>query len=579
MKKALKLFALIRPHGLSYGTAFALLAVATALILLLPQKVGELIGLISVPSGRIDKAALWSAGVEIGVIVVAQAIFAAGYGYVVGRVAERIGNELRGRFFRALIAEPISVADPRQAGAIANQFVSDLAMIQAGLSDALVTFVRHSLFTLGALGAMFTINARMALITLGSAGLVAGVCAAFIFVATRVMTQMQVERAGIVSLLLEASNNKYAIQAFRTSGYFHARFEERIARAFAVISRYLRITAIINPVALTVLTVAAFGVVSFAVDEIVAGRLEVADLVTFLTYVLILVAAIVQAAVTGGQLRLGGVMVEKHRELLFAPPEPAHDPDRARPAASDAPPPGFLFADVDYRYPGAPTPALSGASFTIPAGKTTALVGESGAGKSTIALLLLGLAKPAAGSIEIVPAAGAGAERPEVAVVPQNPFLFAATVSDNIVFGRTGIDAAMVQRAARMAQIDGHIATLEEGYRHWVEENGQNFSRGQQQRLALARALVGSPKVLVLDEATASLDVGSERAIRLALKEIAGQSTVLVIAHQGDLLTDVDHVIVLSGGKVVYEGAPDGARSGSNGPMLPSQIRSATLAR
>jgi ATP-binding cassette, subfamily B, bacterial len=578
MKKVLKLFALIRPYGLSYGTAFALLAVATALILLLPQKVGELIGLIADSGGRIDKAALWSAGVEVGIIVVAQAIFASGYGYVVSRVGERIGNALRSRFFRALIAEPMSVSDPRQSGAIANQFVSDLAIIQSGLSDSLVGFTRHSLFTLGALAAMFTINARMALITLASAAIVAGVCSAFIFVATRVMTQMQIERGSIVSLLIEASNNKYAIQAFRTNAYFHGRFEKRIARAFAVIARYLKITALINPVALTVLTVAAFVVVSFAVDEIVAGRLEVASLVTFLTYVLILVAAIVQVAVTAGQLQLAGAMVEKHEELLFAAPEPALDPARAVSTAANARPPGYRFANVDYSYSGASKAALSGASFTIPAGRTTALVGESGAGKSTIALLLLGLAKPTAGTIEVV-ADGAWADGPQVAVVPQNPFLFAATITDNIVFGRPGIDTAGVRRAAQMAQIAGHIESLDEGYANWVEENGQNFSRGQQQRIALARALAGSPTMLVLDEATASLDVGSERAIRLALKQVAGQSTILIIAHQGDLLTDVDHLIVLSAGKIVYEGAPGDRLADLNALSLAPQLRSTHPAR
>jgi ABC-type multidrug transport system fused ATPase/permease subunit len=197
---------------------------------------------------------------------------------------------------------------------------------------------------------------------------------------------------------------------------------------------------------------------------------------------------------------------------------------------------------------------LNEVSFSIPAGKITAIVGESGAGKSTVVALLANLLQPATGAVYC--AAGSG----QIALVPQNCFLFSDSIRENIRFGRHWLTDEQVERAACAAQIHQFILGLPDRYNHQIEEGGANFSRGQQQRIALARALCGQPSVLLMDEATASMDVISERAIRHVLQRLRGSMTIVVIAHKGEMLSDVDHLIVLDQGNIVYEGKPECAQ-------------------
>ena len=203
---------------------------------------------------------------------------------------------------------------------------------------------------------------------------------------------------------------------------------------------------------------------------------------------------------------------------------------------------------------------LSDLSFGIPAGKVTAIVGESGAGKSTVASIICGLYQPKEGWVEVLGADGEPTGlRPDVlgariAIVPQEPFLFAGTILENITFGPNPSADAQAHQAAAAARIHDYILGLSGGYHAGIEEAGKNLSRGQRQRLAIARALAGNPSVIVMDEATASLDVVSERAIKAVIDDLRGSVTFVIIAHQGALLTGVDHCVALSRGTVRAEG-------------------------
>lgn len=588
---------LIRGYGQLYVIAFLLLAMATGMFLLLPQKLGEFIELVSLAPSEIDLDSIQRLGVQIAIIALAQAVLSSGYTFTINKAAEKIGNDLRNRFFKNLLVRSWANDGEDQAGSTATQFVSDLSLIQGGLGDTLLSFFRHSLFTVGALTLMFVINPYMAGITLASAAAVAAVCTLFILAANRVMARMQLERASIVALLVESVTNKYAIQAFQVSDYFEDRFQSRVKSSYRVISRYYAITALVNPVAMVVFIAAAFVVIYSGIREISAGNLSVGDLVSFISYVLILIAAIVQAGVTWGKIQLSHKMWDKHAALL-APPESVPETDieainQATPnlnlfeyrdtqsngadeCGDIVPPIGLRFENVEFAYPSSSAATLRGSSFSIPAGKTTVLFGVSGAGKSTIAALLIGLIAPSRGQILDFGEGQIARLDDSIAIVPQKPFLFAGTIEENIVFGREGYSINDIRRAAKMAQIDTHIQSLDDGYDSWVSEGGQNLSRGQQQRIALARALIARPRFLILDEATASMDVASEKALKKTLGKLSGSVTVLIIAHQGDLISNADHLVLLADGKAIYEGAPEGARGVKDAPMFPAQLLAPT---
>ncbi|MFV2072658.1 MAG: ABC transporter ATP-binding protein [Thermoanaerobaculales bacterium] len=566
MRSVLRLLALARVHWRVYAVAVLAIAIGTGCFLLVPRKMGEFVEALShLTDARLD-VALFRPAIDIAGLLILQALFTAVYSYLVAIASERIVNDLRGAFFSNLVSRPLDEASPKQLGAIASEFASDLAVIQAGLSDTLTGFLRHAIFTIGAVTALFFVDFWMTAISLAGVGIISLVILAFVKLATKAVVSVQRYRARTVSLLIEAATNAYVIQAYDRIDYMDARFVERLEETFARVKRHLRLMAFMNPVTLVVFAVIISGTLALGILAVREGRLSVADLVSYFTYAVVLVASVSQIGQLAGRLYQSGVLFEKHGELLSPiAADPAARPGQfILPGDSALPAPrestfGYVLENVAFSYPGTEHLALSDVSFAVPAGLVTAIIGESGAGKSTVAGLFCGVFRPTSGTIRFIDRDGNAIEPPSrgrIAVVPQEPSLFAGTVSENISFGRPGLGTADIERAAREAQIHDHIRGLPGGYEAGVEEGGRNFSRGQQQRLALARALVGRPRLLILDEATASVDVVTEDAIKTAIQALRGEATIVVIAHQGKLLTEVDHLIVLDRGRLATSGPP-----------------------
>jgi ATP-binding cassette, subfamily B, bacterial len=547
------------------------LILGTGCMLLVPSKIGELVAALSEMSGEQPSSEqLFRPAAEIAGLLILQALLAAVSSYVISHTSEHVINGLRVDFFRNLISRPLDEAGPKQLGQIASEFASDLVVIQGGLSETLINFLRHALFSVGAVAALFLVDFRMTALSLAGVGVIALVIVGFIKLATKAVVSVQKYRARTVALLLESASNAYVIQAYGRIDYMNSRFVERLDQTFARVKRQLRLVALMNPVTLVVFAVIIYATLAYGLAAVRDGRLSVAELVSYLTWAVILVVSVSMFGQLAGRLHQSGILFEKHsallsptaadpatrRDLLFGPADPAV-------SAEGKPAVGYALEKVSFSYPDAELPALFDVSFEIPAGQVTAIIGESGAGKSTAAGLLCGVYFPTSGSLRFIDGAGATVPPPsrhDLAVVPQEPFLFAGTVFDNIGFGREGVSPSDVEWAARQAQIHDHIRDLPGGYRAGVEEGGRNFSRGQQQRLALARALVARPRLLVLDEATASVDVVTERAIKTTIQALRGQATIVIIAHQGELLADVDHLVVLDRGRLVQAGPP--SRSG-----------------
>jgi ATP-binding cassette subfamily B protein/subfamily B ATP-binding cassette protein MsbA len=297
--------------------------------------------------------------------------------------------------------------------------------------------------------------------------------------------------------------------------------------------------------------------VSYGVKEVVAQTITVAQFVTYITYAVFMVATVGQVGLLFGRMKQGAAMYLKHQHRF-------EHQNQLKYAANanvtiSAQQVGINIENVSFGYNQQQPPILSEISIAIKAGETTALIGQSGVGKSTMAGLLCGLFTAAQGRLFLVDNLGHKVLNyppppNTIAIVPQEPFLFSGTFAENIAFGRSDIPAHKIKTAAKQACIDDFIRQQTDGYQTLLDEAGNNLSRGQKQRIAIARALAGDPSILILDEATASLDRASEQAISQTLNDIQGKVTVVIIAHQGQLLDNVQNIILLEQGHVAYCG-------------------------
>jgi subfamily B ATP-binding cassette protein MsbA len=288
---------------------------------------------------------------------------------------------------------------------------------------------------------------------------------------------------------------------------------------------------------------------------ILAGRMTVGDLVMYVLFVGMMVAPLVQIASIGTQISEAFAGLDRIREIRGKPTEDQEDAARDPLAEVDG---DVVFEDVTFAYD-ANVPVLRNVSFRAPAGTTTALVGPSGAGKSTLIGLVMAFNHPSAGRILVdghdLSRVRLRDYRGQLGVVMQDNFLFDGTIRDNIAFAKPGATDAEVAAAGRVAHCDEFVNRFEKGYDTIVGERGVKLSGGQRQRVAIARAIVADPRILILDEATSSLDSESEALIRDGLRSLRRGRTTFVIAHRLSTIQSADQILVLDGGRIVECGS------------------------
>src|SRR5262245_36930813 len=287
----------------------------------------------------------------------------------------------------------------RPLGRIASEFSSDLALVQDGISVKVVDFFRHAIFTAGALVAIFYIDFRMTLFALVAVLLVAGVVLAFMRSGAKAIVAVQQQRAKLVSVLVESASNAYVIQAFGRIQFMEGRFAEELRRTFERIRKHALLMAAMSPVSLIVFSCLMVVAIAYGVEELRVGRVQLAGLLSYFTYTLMLTASVTQVGYIGGQIRQAGAILMKHRESLREIQSlPISGLRRANSKARG--PLEAHFQGVTYSYTGAELPALRDVSFSIPSGSVTGVSGESGAGKSTVVGVLANLLKPQVGYVE-----------------------------------------------------------------------------------------------------------------------------------------------------------------------------------
>lgn len=467
-----------------------------------------------------------------------------------------VETDLRSRLVEHLQRLPISFHREWQSGQLLARATSDARAVGGFIGNSLVYLAAHAVTTLGVAIVLVCLNASLAALALG-------LTVPFAIAAVRFNRRMRSVAAssrqalgGVTSVVEESVGGVQVLHALGREEHVVARLAnasqaQRSAGLQGVRLREIHIPILTFGPALIVAAVIGLGGL-----QVIEGHLTVGTLVAFIQYLTLVLLPLRIAALHLAKAQEAVAAGRRVLEVLDIRPGLVDPPDGRRlPLITGQ----VRFQGVSFTYPRAATPALSEASFTVEPGETLALVGSTGSGKSTIAGLLLRLADPTAGRILLdgtdIRTVTLSSLRQQLGAVFEEPMLFGASVRDNIAFGSPGADEAQVRWAAQAAGAHSFIADFPKGYATGLREEGLSLSAGQRQRIALARALLSRPRILVLDDPFSNVDLATEEELKQNLQALFRPHTVVLIAHRLTTLTLADRVLFLEGGRVRATGA------------------------
>jgi ABC-type multidrug transport system fused ATPase/permease subunit len=488
---------------------------------------------------------------------VASLVTSSAQTYFTGWTGERILADLRNRLFRHLQRLSLGYYERNRAGVIISRLTNDVDALDQLVTDGVTTLVQSTLFLFGTAIILFFLDWRLALATLAVMPLMAIATALFRARSSRAYRAVR-DRLGLVTATLaEDIGGIRVVQAFRREKRNQRNFEEvnahyREANEQTVLLNGLYFPFVDFLSALATAVVIGYGGWLASRDEISVGTL-----LAFVLYLSNFFDPVQQLSQLYNTFLAAVAALDKIMDVIDEEPEV-----RDRRGARDLPPirGDVRFDHVRFGYGNGPD-VLHGIDLDVPAGTTVALVGHTGAGKSTIAKLLARFYDPRDGAITIdgvdLRDVTQASLRRQLGVVPQEGFLFAGTVRDNIAFGRPDATPEQVASAARAVGAHDFVMALEDGYETNLQERGTRLSLGQRQLVAFARALLADPRILILDEATSSVDIGTERKIEEALRTLLSDRTAFVIAHRLSTIRNADLIVVLEHGRVIEQGTHD----------------------
>ncbi|MDA0700449.1 MAG: ABC transporter ATP-binding protein [bacterium] len=473
---------------------------------------------------------------------------------VVSVAAQRAIMDMRRRVQERVTRLPIRFFDGTRSGVLISRIMTDAEGIRNLVGTGIIQLVGGVLTAGLALGVLFYLNWQLTAAILGFL-IVFGAAMTVAFSLPRPIFRERGEiNAQVTGRLAETLGGIRVVKAYRMEAREQQVFGEGVERVFANVKR--SITGTSATTAFAAVIVGAVGVLMILVGgrAILAGAMTLGDLVMYAAFVSILAAPVVQIAAIGTQVSEAFAGLDRIRGLMAEPTEDDDDADRAALPRLH----GDVEVDgVGFAYePG--SPVLKGVSFRAPAGTTTALVGSSGSGKSTLVSLIMAFNRPDTGRITVdghdLAGVKLGDYRRQLGVVLQENFLFDGTVADNIRFARPDATPAEVEAVGRLAHAHDFVSGFPDGYDTVVGERGIKLSGGQRQRIAIARALLADPRILILDEATSSLDSESEALIQAGLERLRHGRTSFVIAHRLSTIRRADQILVLESGEIVERG-------------------------
>lgn len=543
----------LRPYLRHVAAALLALIVAAATLLSLGQGLRFLIdqGLTSGNAHLLNSALLVLLGATVLLAAASYARFS-----LVSWIGERVVADLRRDVFGHLVRLSPAFFEVNRTGEVLSRLTTDTTLLQVVIGSAVSVGLRNALLAAGGTVMLLVSSAKLTGLVVLFVPLVIVPIIVIGRLVRRLSSKAQERVADVSAYANEALGAVRVMQAFTHEDVDRSRFAERVEEAFGTSVRRIRARAMLTAFVI-LLVFSAVGVILWMGGKaVIAGTMTGGELSAFIFYAVVVAGSVGAVSEVVGDLQRAAGATERLLELLGTRPE------IAAPAAPVTLPPArgeVRFENVSFRYPTRPdSRALDGFSLAVQPGETVALVGPSGAGKTTVFQLLLRFYDPDEGTVRFdgidLRDADPAALRFRMGLVPQEPVIFSGTVIENIRYGRPDASEADVAAAAGAAAALGFIEELPERMRTELGERGVRLSGGQRQRIAIARAILRDPALLLLDEATSSLDAESERLVQHALDRLMAGRTTIVIAHRLATVLKADRIVVLDKGRIVASG-------------------------
>jgi ABC-type multidrug transport system fused ATPase/permease subunit len=546
-----RLLRFLHPYRVGVAWSFVFAAGAIGATVLIPFFTGRAINSIR---GH-DRHTLATWAIVIVAAGVGRLVLSVLRRLVAGRVSLGVEMDLRNRLYGQLQRLELSFFDRQQTGQLMSRATVDLQSVRFFLGYGLV-FIAQSLLTIVlAAAAMFVLQPGLAAMSLAPVPLVVLIAQRYGKESRPALQEAQQRIAELTADAEENISGVRVVKAFAQEDRQLERFQHSVGRVFSQQMYATRIQARYTPLISFLPNLGLAVILLVGGRDVISGSLNLGNFTAFYGYLLILISPMR----TLGYMLSAAQRATASGARIFQVLD--RDPAMTTPEGAPALPPGdgeVRFDGVELTFAGAPRPALHDIDLEIEAGETVALVGAMGSGKTALVSLLPRLYDVTAGSVRIdgadVRRVDPDSLRHQIAVVTDDPFLFSATVHENIAYGHPDATREEVEHAARAAQADSFIRALPQGYDTLVGERGLTLSGGQRQRLAIARAIAANPRILILDDATSSVDASTEQEIKLALRAVMAGRTTFIVAHRLSTIALADEIIVLEEGTVAARG-------------------------
>ena len=551
MKEFANILKYARPYTKSIVFAFVCLILTSMISLALPLIVRNMINAVVVLK---NSDLLNSLTRDLVIIILFQAAFAVTHNYILGFIGHRVTADFRIELFSHIQSLSLRFFQGRRVGEILSRMSSDITVIQNALVSIPVAVLRQTITLVGALAIIFYLNWKLT-------GLILLVLPPLMLFARifgkrlrNLSEKVQDKIAQALVVLEEVASSIKIVKSYTREPYEKKRFENEVESAFEQSIGKVRISSSFGPLILGLTFLVSTILIWYGGQQVMQGTTTPGELAAFFLYALIMAGPIGTFVKIYTQLQETLGAMRRVNEILDTKPL-VNNPKNAVKLTSLK---GHIcFNEVIFGYEDG-TPVLNNVSFDIHPGKTVALIGPSGAGKSTTVQLLLRFFDPQSGKIQIdgedLKSLDLESYLSQVALVPQETLLFGGTIRENIIYGKLNATEAEIIAASKSANAHEFIIEFSNGYDTLVGEKGTKLSGGERQRIAIARALLKNPKVLVLDEATSALDNQSEMLIQDALEKLLIGRTTFIIAHRLSTVHNADKIIVLDKGKIVESG-------------------------
>ena len=550
MKEFHNILKYAKPYIKSLIFAFLCLALTSLINLVLPLIVRNMINAVIVLK---NNEMLDSLAWDLIIIIGLQAAFAVTHNYIFGFVGHRMTTDFRIEFFSHIQSLSLRFFQERRVGEILSRMSNDISVIQNALVTIPVALLRQSITLLGALAIILYLNWKLTgliLLILPPLMIFARVFGRRLKVFSE---KLQDQVAQAVVVLEEVMSSIKIVKSFTREPYERNRFQEKIETAFERAVDKLKISAFFGPFILGLTFLVSALLIWYGGYQVMQGATTPGELAAFFLYALIIAGPIGTFVRLYTQIQEARGAIQRVYEILDTEPI-VQNPEN--PVSLENITGSIQFDNVSFGYQD--TGVIHDVSFDVLPGQTVALVGPSGAGKSTIIKLLLRFFDPNSGTIRLDGHGIRTLDRKnflsQIGLVPQETLLFGGTVRENILYGKLDATEAELEEAAQKANAHEFITNMEKGYDTIVGEKGTKLSGGERQRIAIARAILKDPKILVLDEATSSLDNRSESLIQEGLETLMAHRTTFIVAHRLSTIHKADQIIVLDKGCIVETG-------------------------